>query len=298
MTMTNRVGTVAVVAHTGKQLDGGPHELRQALRAFGIRDPLWYDVTKSKQAPKRAREARDQGADLLIAFGGDGLAQRCIDALAGGDTALALIPAGTANLLATNLGVPKTLEGAVEVALHGNRRAIDTGTMNGEHFAVMAGAGFDARMIKRASGDVKRRFGRLAYLWTGARELTRSGVTMRIKIDGNKWFKGPASCVLVGNVGDLFGRVTAFPDAEPDDGVLNLGVVTAHNVWQWTRALTRTAFGTSERSPFVQVTQGRSFDIKMSKPVPYELDGGDRAPTKHLRIEIVPSAIRIAVPEQ
>ena len=77
------------------------------------------------------------------------------------------MPAGTANLLASSLGIPKNVEQAVDVGLRGERRRIDVGRINGETFAVMAGAGLDARMIGDADGALKDRFGRLAYIWTG-----------------------------------------------------------------------------------------------------------------------------------
>lgn len=91
--------------------------------------------------------------------------------MAGGETVLAIPPAGTANLLATNLGIPTDLAEAVRVGLHGVRRGLDTGSVNGEHFAVTAGAGFDARMIQDADRGMKDRIGRAAYAWTGARNL-------------------------------------------------------------------------------------------------------------------------------
>ena len=139
--------TVAVVAHAGKTFGGGLGELREVLARAGIADPLWYEVTKSRKAPKYARRALTQGAEVIFVWGGDGTVQRCIDAVAGTGAALAILPAGTANLLATNLQVPADMTEAVRVGLHGDRRRLDTGSVNGEHFAVMAGAGFDARMI-------------------------------------------------------------------------------------------------------------------------------------------------------
>ena len=95
--------------------------------------------------------------------------------------------------------------------------------MNGERFAVMAGCGFDALMIRDADRGLKDRFGRAAYIWSGARNLRMNVVKARVKVDGEAWFKGRLSCVLVGNVGRLFGGVEAFEDASPDDGLLNLG---------------------------------------------------------------------------
>ena len=193
--------SVAVVAHAGKSLGGGLGELRDVLAREGFPDPLWYEVAKSKQAPKHARRALADGADLIFVWGGDGTVQRCIDAVAGKSATIAILPAGTANLLATNLGVPIELTAAVRVGLHGHRRPIDTGTVNGEHFAVMAGAGFDALMIKDADRGMKDRIGRAAYVWTGTKNLTAKRAKATIEVDGKRFFKGLVSCVLVGNVG-------------------------------------------------------------------------------------------------
>ncbi|MGH3178703.1 MAG: diacylglycerol/lipid kinase family protein, partial [Streptosporangiaceae bacterium] len=138
---------VAVVAHCRKSFGGGLPELRKVLAREGVTDPLWHEVKKSRHAPEYARRAAEQGVDVLFVWGGDGTVQRCIDAVAGMDTAVAILPAGTANLLATNLQIPDDLAQAVRIGLHGDRRRLDTGSVNGEHFTVMAGAGFDARMI-------------------------------------------------------------------------------------------------------------------------------------------------------
>ena len=128
--------TVAVVAHAGKSFGGGLDELRAILRREGVHEPLWFEVPKSKKAPAAAAAALDQGADLVFVWGGDGTVQRCLGELAGRPVDVAVLPAGTANLLATNLGIPVELEAAVRTGLHGRRRAIDVGTFNGERFAV------------------------------------------------------------------------------------------------------------------------------------------------------------------
>jgi diacylglycerol kinase (ATP) len=234
----------------------------------------------------------------VFVWGGDGTVQRCIDAMAGKDATIAILPAGTANLLATNLGIPKDLPRAVEIGLHGERKQLDVGVINDEHFAVMAGAGFDALMIRDADRGLKDRAGRLAYVFTGAKNLRAERTRLRVRVDGEKWFDGKASCVLIGNVGKLFGGVTAFEHARPDDGRLELGVVTADGIWQWARALARTASGHADRSPFVQTTSGKAFDIRLRHPVPYELDGGGRKPVKRLKVSVVPAGITVCVPAE
>lgn len=290
--------SVAVVAHAGKTLGGGLSELRDVLARNGFPDPLWYEVDKSRKAPKFARRALVRGADVVFVWGGDGTVQRCIDALAGKSATIAILPAGTANLLATNLGVPKDLVQAVEVGLHGHRRPIDTGSVNGEHFAVMAGAGFDALMIKQADAGMKDHIGRAAYVWTGAKNLNANRTTATVKVDGKRFFKGAVSCVLVGNVGEIFGGIKAFEGAKPDDGVLELGVVTAKNPIQWTRTLGRMAIGNTAKSPFVNTTRGKRFVIDFDRRFPYELDGGARPGATKLRIRVHPSSVQICVPSQ
>jgi diacylglycerol kinase (ATP) len=290
--------SVAVIAHTGKSLGGGLNELRETLAAHGVSDPLWFEVPKSRKAPKAAQRAVSDGADLVFVWGGDGMVQRCIDTLAGTGATLAIVPAGTANLLASNLDIPKHIEDAVAIGLHGQRRPLDVGVLNGERFAVMAGTGFDALMIRDADNGLKDKLGRAAYVWTGLKHVNRSAVGMRIKIDGATWFEGDATCVLLGNVGTITGGITAFDDARPDDGLLDVGVVTADSAVQWARVLGRMVASRSEKSPFVQVAQGRKIKVNLDRAMPFELDGGDRPETEHLRAHVEPHAITVCVPQK
>jgi diacylglycerol kinase (ATP) len=289
--------SVAVIAHAGKTFGGGLPELRRVLDAAGVSDPLWCEVPKSKKAPREVERLLDDGVDLLIAWGGDGMVQRCVDVLAGTTAALAVVPAGTSNLFATNLGIQKDIEQAVGVALHGDRRRLDVGRFNGERFAVMAGAGFDAAMIKDAGGR-KARLGRAAYVLSGAGHLNGDPFAAKIKVDGVGWYDGPASCILLGNVGELFGGIEVFADAEPDDGLLDLGVVTAEGPVAMARTVVRTAVGTAHKSPFVRVTKARSVKVKLDRKVRYELDGGDRSKVASFRVDVDPGAVTVCVPRR
>jgi len=287
--------TVAVVAHAGKTFDGGLLELRRELERQGAPDPLWYEVPKSRKAPAQVRKAIDEGAELLFVWGGDGMVQRCIDALDGQEVPIAIVPAGTANLFASNLDIPKDIERAVNIGLHGARRKLDVGRINGERFAVMAGAGFDALMIREADAGLKDRIGRVAYVWTGVNQLGRKPFEATIKVDGSTWFTGKASSILLGNVGELFAGVEAFEDASPEDGLLELGVVTADSAMDWARTIARTLAGASSTSPFVQVTKARSANVQFDRKVLYELDGGEREEVKKLDIQVEPLAIDVCI---
>jgi diacylglycerol kinase (ATP) len=287
---------VGVVANSAKSLGGGLLELRRVLDRAGIADPLWHEVPKNKKAPAALKQLLADGAELVFAWGGDGLVQRCIDALAGSDVPLAVLPAGTSNLLATNLGLPLDIEDAVAVGLHGERRKIDVGRLNGERFAVMAGSGIDAAMIRDADGGLKDRLGRVAYVWTGLKNLRSEPFGAEIKVDGVRWFKGDATCVLIGNLGQLFGGIEVFADARPDDGKLEVGVITAAGFVQWARTAARTVVANAEASPFVQATRAESVKVKLNRKVVYELDGGDRTKAKSLKVKVEPAAVTLCVP--
>jgi YegS/Rv2252/BmrU family lipid kinase len=288
---------VAVIAHAGKTIGGGLEELRTALQRAGVDDPIWSEVPKSKYAPARVKRALDEGAELVFVWGGDGMVQRSIDTLAGSGVTLAIIPAGTANLFASSLDIPSDIEKAVEIGLNGRDRTLDVGKINGERFAVMAGAGLDAHMIRDADGGLKDRFGRLAYIWTASKSLRAEPFKTRIDINDELWYKGTASCVLLGNVGSLFGGIEAFDNAKPDDGLLEVGVTNADGLGQWARTVARTAVGSTAKSPFVQVTKAKKIRIELDHKVAYELDGGARPAAKVLKAKIEPGAITVRVPQ-
>ena len=278
---------VAVIAHRGKTLGGGLPELRRVLER-ARRDRRLLARGGEEQVRARARSGRrsTRKAELIFVWGGDGMVQRCVDVARGHARRRwrSSRPAPP-TCWRPNLGIPKDIEEAVEIGLAGPRRRIDVGRINGERFAVMAGAGLDARMIGDADGGLKDRFGRLAYVWTGAKHLREKPFRAKITVDGARWFDGEASCILLGNVGKLFGGVEAFEDAHPDDGVLELGVVSADGVREWAGTIARAVVGTASKSPHAFTTKVHSVRIKLDRKVPYELDGGDRKKVRKLRID-------------
>ena len=288
--------SVAVVAHAGKTLGGGLAELRRRLEADLGADPLWFEVEKSRMAPNAVKRCLKAGADLILVWGGDGTVQRVVDTVAGSDVTLGILPAGTGNLLANNLGIPIDLKGALEVALHGARQDLDVGVINGERFAVMAGAGFDAIMMKDADTKMKDRFGRLAYVYTGVKASGEASTKVKVDVDGQRWFSGRAGCVLFGSMGTLTGGLRAFPDADPTDGKLEVGVVTADSPVKWARVLARAAMKKADRSPLARTTRAKKVDVRFAAPVAYELDGGARPAAKKLKVRVQPAAVRFAVP--
>lgn len=287
---------IAVIAHKKKSLGGGLNELRRLLAERGYVAPLWFEASKSREVGKLARDAVAQGATLLFIWGGDGSVQRCVDAVVDLNVELALLPAGTANLLATNLKIPTDLSKAVEIGLGGVSQRLDVGVMNGKCFTVMAGIGFDAETMNEADGTLKERFGRLAYLWSGAKALRVNARHTKIRVDGTTWFKGSATCVLVGQMNSVASGVSIFPQSDPLDGLLEVGVVTAKSARQWARVIARLALGSADNSPFTEMTQGRHIEVALDRPSRYELDGGARKKRRLHKISIRSGAIAVRVP--
>lgn len=289
--------TVAVVLHKKKVPPDARGKLRRALADAGFPDPLWYEVPKSKKARKRVRKAVEKGADLVIAWGGDGTVQRCLDGVAGRDVALAVIPAGTSNLLATALGIPEKRKDALRVALDGDRRTLDTGTVNGEHFAVVAGAGLDALLVRDADSGLKAAVGRAAYVWTGLKHLDMDPFEVEVQVDGDRVFQGRSTAVLVGNTKEAVGGVELLQSAEPDDGVLEVGIITAEGPVQWIRTAARALVGNAEDSPHMRTAQGSSVVLAFARPVVYEVDGGERDAVERLEIDVHEQSLTVCVPK-
>jgi diacylglycerol kinase (ATP) len=288
---------VAVIAHSRKTLNGGLPALRRELKRRGISDPLWCEVSKSRDARKPLRHALKQGAKLVFVWGGDGMVQRCVDVIADFDATMAILPAGTANLFASNLAIPKSIEAALEIGLCGDRRRLDLGCVNGERFAVMAGVGFDADMIHDASPRLKRTLGRTAYVLAAAKNLRARPFHARIEVDGERWFEGAASCVLFGNVGDAFAGLTAFENASPDDGLLEVGVANPDGLLQWGRTIARSALSSASKSPFVETTKGREIDVRLDRKALHELDGSERQKKRKFTVSVERRAITVCVPD-
>ena len=235
--MTERARSVrpAVVANPSKADD--PAEQRrtvtEALEAAGLSEPLWFETTEDDPGRGQCSQALAAGADLVLACGGDGTGRACATVLAGGTVPLALLPAGTGNLLARNLCIPIGLEEASEVAAAGRLRRIDVPQLDGESFVVMGGSGFDALLFEQTSDWLKSRIGWAAYVLAGAKAIRRvERVRVTLEVDGRAEVVS-AIGVVVGNVGTLTAGMVLFPDARPDDGILDVAVLTPQRLRAW-----------------------------------------------------------------
>lgn len=264
------------------------NELRAAL---GDRVRL-IPTTEDDPGPGQARAAVEDGATTVVVCGGDGTIRACIDPLAGTEAALDLVPLGTGNLLAANLGIPSGLDAAGDIGT-GQRRRIDIGRVNGEAFAVMAGTGFDAVMMRDAEDENKSRWGVAAYVKAAVKHLRDRLEPTTVVVDGETWFRGRTCMVLVGNQGTVSGGLTIFQDADPTDGRLDVAVLAARTLRDWIGVVVRLAAGRPHSSDLVEMTQGRDIVVISRSARPYELDGEPRPPSTLLRFGIEPEALLV-----
>jgi diacylglycerol kinase (ATP) len=262
-----------------------------------LRDALGPDIelvetSRDDPGTGQARSAVQAGADVVAACGGDGTVRACLEPLAGTTTSLGVVPLGTGNLLAANLGLPGDLSSARRAFDHDPER-IDLGNVNGEPFAVMAGSGFDALMIRDASDTAKARVGPLAYVASAAHHVRSELVHTTVTVDGVPWFSGRTTMVLVGNFGTVSGGLEVFPDADAADGRLDVAVMAASNITQWSSVLWRLLRGRPQRPDLVRRTQGRSIVVDLERARPYELDGEARDPVRHLEFDVQPAALLV-----
>ena len=290
--------SVAAVHNPASGRAGDTDELRAAFAAAGV-TPRWLTTTEDDPGIGQAKDAVAAGAGTVIACGGDGTVRAVLQTVAGTPVALGVVPLGTGNLLAGNLGLAYGLE-AVDDALHGSTTLLDVGVINGERFAVMAGIGFDAMMIRDANPALKRRVGSLAYVLSAARHLRGHWFRADVTVDGDQEFCGRTVMVLIGNCGTVTGGLQVFPDARHDDGRLDVAVLRAHGARQWLSVGWRLLRSRPQRPDLVHRCQGSNIVVTTNRPVAYELDGEVRAATRSLTIsvEIGALAVRSPVPSR
>ena len=269
------------------------------VHAAGWLPTVWLETTPDDPGRSMARRALEADIDLVMVAGGDGTVRAVSSQLAGTEMPMALIPAGTGNLLARNLSIPMDTDAAIRLALHGRLEPIDMVTCTfddgEERFVVMAGMGLDAQIMESTDSGLKKVIRSGAYAVAAVQNAVPDPFTATITLDDAPPVRRQMVMALMGNVGTITAGMTLFPRASPSDGMVDLLLASPGKVVDWARLGAQILTG-QEMEGFT-LTRARRVLIETDRPVPFELDGDIAGSTCTLRAEVDHAALRIVVPE-
>jgi len=262
------------------------------LREQGWR-PDWRETGLPGEATSLAREAATRGLPLVVVCGGDGTLNEAANGLAGSETALAVIPAGTVNIWAKETGVPRKPLAAARLAVTGERRRVDLGLADGRYFLLMAGYGLDGAIARTVSQRLKGRLGATAYAVAAVREALRYRSTpMTLRLDGEEQ-SVDLLMLVAGNSRNYAGLVEITPEARADDGLLDVCAYQGKGTVDIVLHVLRTLLRRHRRSQKVLYRKVRRLEI-IGRPLPAQLDG-DAYNGSPATLTVAPAALWVVV---
>nr|WP_281497022.1 diacylglycerol kinase family protein [Ornithinimicrobium sp. F0845] len=291
-------------------------QVRTACTKHGWADPLWLETTEEDPGTGQTRQALEAGVDLVCALGGDGTVRTVASAMVDTGVPMGLLSGGTGNLLARNLDLPVTsLNQGLTVALTGVDSRIDTvdirltmapdegegGQPGGsvdpqtqDHtFLVMAGLGFDAEVMAHAPERLKKRVGWAAYLFSGMQRLRGPQFKVTVKTDNDTRLNRRVRSIMVGNVGKLTGGLNLLPDAEADDGKLDVVLLSPEGIVGWGAVVTRLVTRSSRGHQRVDYYTCQSLEVTADRPIEVQLDGDTLGRATALHAQVNPASLVI-----
>ncbi len=294
---------VAVILNPSKITDVEDFKIR--VREVADRDgwtqPIWFETSIEDPGYGQALLALQAGVDLIIAAGGDGTVRAVCEEAARTGVAVGILPHGTGNLLARNLGIPLNIRDALDVAFSGQDRAIDLGTYKTDSgtdtcFLVMAGLGMDAAIMTGVDDTLKAKVGWLAYFVSGVKSARYPAMKVQISVDDGEFQKFKARTVVIGNVGFLQGGIPLLPDAQIDDGTLDVVVVAPKRFIGWLAIIVRVIGRQRRTNDRLGRLTGRKVVIRAEEPMPMQLDGDPVGEGMEITAEVQPGVLLIRVP--
>ena len=271
----------------------------ERLRGGGLEVEI-LPTAKAGHGAELAQRAIDAGANLVIAHGGDGTLMDIAPAMVKTGLPLGILPAGTGNRLADNLGIPWDADAAARVILDGLLKPIDVGRMTSDagerHFAVASGCGFDAEIMHRTTRKTKAKFGVAAYLATGvglAMDLPRAN--LKVTVDDQVVEKDGVS-VIIANCGEIIPSGHKFAEQiSLEDGMLDVFVIQAGSFRGAVRVAWLLAMGEALSDPRVTLVRGRSVTVESDPPMAAQADGDPWGRTP-LQAEIIAGGLHVLTP--
>jgi diacylglycerol kinase (ATP) len=273
------------------------------LKNRGWDRALWLETTTDDPGRAMTEQAVGENVDLVLGAGGDGTIRVICSGLAHTGIPFGLIPAGTGNLLARNIGIPLDEVAALDVAFDGADKAVDLVSLQvddqpPDHFAVMAGIGLDAVIMEGADAKMKKAVGPAAYFVSAAQNANHPAMHATIAIDDQPPIRRRAHVIVVGNVGFILANIQLIPGARADDGMLDVLVASPRTLRDWVRLTTRVV--TRRRQPDDQLDRltGHRVTITVEERDQVQLDGDTVGECNTMTAEVVPAALRLRVPRQ
>lgn len=272
-----RVRIIANPYSGALQVPGAMEDLQAVLARLGDAG-LPAELCLSERpghATELAREAVRAGMEIVVAAGGDGTINDVIQALAGHATALGVIPLGTVNVWAREVGIPMDPWLAADVLVRGARRRVDLGRAGARYFLMMAGIGFDAEVARRVEAGHLKRLGlkMLGFvLAAGALALTERPARIQIRREGQRRATS-ALMIIIGNTRLYGGALTFTPQAVADDNWLDVAIVGGGGLLYRMGVLLRALLRRPVRGPRVRYTRVRSIRVESEPPLTVQVDG-------------------------
>ena len=315
---------VAVILNPAKVGDIGVFKARVLTVAAieGWKQPLWYETTVEDPGPGQTQAALEAGVDMIVAAGGDGTVRAVCEEAARTGVAVGILPHGTGNLLARNLGLPLNIRDALDVAFGGQDKAIDLATFRTNAvlqddpaaetdpdataddepagtdtcFLVMAGLGMDAEIMTGVDDQLKEKVGWFAYFVSGIKAARFPAMKVEISVDDGEFRKFRARTVVVGNVGFLQGGIPLLPDARIDDGLLDVVVLAPKRFIGWLAIIVRVLGRQRRTNEKLDRLSGQKVVIRAEKPMPMQLDGDPVGSGTEITAEVQHGVVLVRVP--
>jgi YegS/Rv2252/BmrU family lipid kinase len=275
-------------------LQGDLEDCCELLSGYGWSVELWPTASPG-DGTRLARAAAEQGYDAVIAAGGDGTINEIVNGLAGSPTALGVLPVGTVNVWAREIGLPLQPRATTEALLKTQVRSIDLGRAGERYFLLMAGVGFDAAVVNEVRGEEKRRLGALAYVLR-AIELSRRfrGTRARLRLDETV-LRRRVLLVVLGNTQLYAGVLKITPRARIDDGLLDVCIIKGNTLLDAPLRLLSIVLQRHSVDRKLEYHRARTIRIEARPALPVQVDGELIGQTP-MTIEAVPLALRVLLP--
>jgi diacylglycerol kinase (ATP) len=323
--MSEKRQHAAVVYHPLKtDVDALANAVERHESRCGFGPTLWYATRAHDSGQSAVERALEDEPAVVLASGGDGTIRTAAEVMRGRGVPLAIIPQGTGNLMARNIGEPLTnIDEQARAAFSGENFPIDLGVAEiirennttQEHvFLVLAGMGLDARAIVATNPKLKKTFGWLAYVDAGLRTIfTERPLQLTYRADGGARRSLKVFTAMVGNCGLLPGGVLLIPDAKMDDGKLDvvaLRPLRRLGPFSWLRIINKIGWenGVLRRSrtgrkiidlvhdaKSVTYRQVKNIELFVDRPEPVQLDGDDFGKAVQVRTRVDPGALTLRV---